>query len=323
MFTIPDKTEGAPNFQSVWYEEYLDALVASMLPEPDGVLSGCDVTGGADMTPAVAKGAVLSGGVLRAVAAGTVTIAAADAALPRIDLIVANSSGAKAVRQGTPALKPRPPARSANDVLLRAVYVAAGATAVATGDTNDLRMPIRLPVTVHKETTARSQNNSAAAVSLFASPPVIPSGLFLAGRVLRVRMGGNVLHNTTTAMTVTLNVSYGGTTLFQDVGLSFGVTADADRQAWRLEFDIIASASNNQRLVGLFVAAGPTVAAPTTGIGDIATDELGGVSPLTSPAGGITVDSDAADRTLNVTFTMSAANALHEWVREYATVELH
>lgn len=49
MFTIPDKTEGLPNFQSVWYQEYLNAFVASMLPEPDGVLSGCDVTAGGTM----------------------------------------------------------------------------------------------------------------------------------------------------------------------------------------------------------------------------------------------------------------------------------
>ncbi len=322
MFSIPDKSDSLPSFQSVWYEEYLDALVASLLPAPDGVLSGCAVTGGADMTPAVAKGAVLANGILRAVTAGDVTIGAADATNPRIDLIVANSSGTRAVRQGTAAAKPKPPTRSANDVLLQAVYVPAGATSVAQSQLTDLRMPIRLPVTVHSETTARSQNNSTSAVSLFASAPVIPNGLFLAGRVLRVRMGGNFLHNTTTAFTVTLNISYGGTTLFQDVGLSFGTTADADRQAWRLEFDLIANANNNQRLVGLFVTAGPTVTAPATGIGDIATDEIGGVSPITTANGGVSVDSDSADRTLNATFTMSAASTSHEWVREFATVEL-
>ena len=69
-FTIPDKGEGDSNTQSVFFQEYLDTLVAAMLPMPDGVLSGCGITGGADMTPAVAKGAVLSNGVLRPVAAG-------------------------------------------------------------------------------------------------------------------------------------------------------------------------------------------------------------------------------------------------------------
>lgn len=321
MFTLPDRGTGDSSFQSVLYRELLDVLVAG-IAGTDCVLSGCGVTGGADMTPAVAKGAVLSNGVLRAVTAGDVTIDAADATFPRIDLIVVTSAGAKAVRVGTPAASPKPPARSANDVVIAAVWVPAGETAIATTKITDARVPVSLPAVIARETTARTQNNSTAAVSLFASAPVVPNGLFLSSRVLRVRMGGNVLHNTTTAMTVTLAITYGGTTLFSDVGLSFGVTADADRQAWRLEFDLIAAASNNQRLVGLFVAAGPTVAAPATGIGDIATDEILGVSPITTPSGGIAVDSDAADRTLDVLFTMSAANAAHEWVREYATVEL-
>lgn len=322
MFTVPDKSEGDNDLQSIFFQEYLDVLVASMLPMPDGVLSGCGITGGADMTPAVAKGAVLSNGVLRAVAAGDVTIGTAHATNPRIDLIVVDSSGAKQVRAGTPSANPKPPARTANDVVLGAVYVPANDTSIETTKVTDLRAPIRLPAVIFRETTAKTQNNSTATVSVFNTAPVIPNGLFLAGRVLRVRMGGNFLHNTTTGFTVDVVISYGGTTIFADTTLTFGATADADRQAWRLEFDLIAEANNDQRLVGLWVQQGPTVTAPATGIGDIATDEILGVSPITSANGGIAVDSDAADRTLDVTFDMSNANALHEWVREYVTVEL-
>ena len=54
-------------------------------------MSGFAFTGGADMTPDIAKGAVLTNGVLKAVAAGTVTIGAADATNPRIDLVAAHS----------------------------------------------------------------------------------------------------------------------------------------------------------------------------------------------------------------------------------------
>lgn len=321
MFTIPDKGTGDSSFQSVLFKESLDALVAG-IAGTECVLSGCGVTGGATMTPAVAKGSVLSNGVLRAVAAGTVTVGAADATSPRIDLIVVNSAGTKAVRAGTPGARPTPPARTANDVTLAAVFVPAGATQIETTKLTDLRVPVPKPIVIFRETTAKTQANSNAAVSLFTAAPVIPSGLFLASRVLRVRMGGNVLHNTTTAMTITAIITYGGTTAFNDVGLSFGTTADVDRQAWRLEFDLVANANNNQRLVGFFMAAGPTVNAPATGIGDIATDEMLGVTPISTPNGGISVDSDAADRTLDVQFTMSAANSLHEWVREYVTVEL-
>ena len=322
MWTIPDKGEGDSNIQSVLFQEYLDVL-AEGINGKNCVLSGLAITGGADMTPAVAKGAVLSNGIMYAVAAADVTIGTADATNPRIDLIVVNSSGALAVRAGTAATNPKPPARTANDVVIGAVYVPANDTSIETTKITDMRvMRERGPILVFAETTQKTQANSAAAVSIFTAAPVIPDGLFLAGRVLRVRMGGNVLHNSTTGMTITVVISYGGTTIFQDVGLTYGTTADADRQAWHMQFDLIAAGNALQRLVGFYSAAGPTVTAPTTGIGDIATDEMLGNTPFTSATGGISVDSDTANRTLDVTFTMSAASASHEWTKDYATVEL-
>jgi hypothetical protein len=322
-WTVPDKGEGDNDVQSILFQEYLDVLVAG-LSGTDCVLSGCAITGGADMTPAVAKGAVLSNGTLFAVTAGDVTIGAADATNPRIDLIVVNSSGAKAVRAGTAAANPKPPARTANDVVLGAVYVPAADTSIETTKITDMRVFPQAPIPIYKQTTQRTQNNSTSAVSLFSngSGLTIPNGLFLTGKVLRVRTGGNVLHNTTTGMTITVIITYGGTTIFQDVGLTYGTTADADRMPWRLDFDLIAAASNLQRMYGHFMAAGPTITAPTTGLGDIATDELLGNSPIAGPTAGIAVDSDAADRVLNITFTMSAANASHEWTCDGMTVEL-
>jgi hypothetical protein len=322
-WTIPDDGEGDNTIQSRLFQEYLDVLVAG-ISGVDCVLSGCAITGGADMTPAVAKGAVLSNGTLFAVAAGDVTISAADGSNPRLDLIVVNSAGTKAVRTGTAAVNPKPAARSANDVVLGVVYVPAADTSIETTKIVDMRVFPPSPITIYKQTTQRTQNNSTSAVSLFSngSGLVIPNGLFLAGKVLRVRTGGNVLHNTTTAMTLTVIISYGGTTIFQDVTASYGTTADADRMAWFLTFDLIAQASNLQRLVGQWFNAGATVTAPTTGIGDIATDEHLGHSGIASATGGIAVDSDAADRTLNITFTMSAANASHEWTCDYMTIEM-
>jgi hypothetical protein len=323
MWTVPDKGEGDSNIQSILFQEYLDVLVAG-ISGVDCVLSGCAITGGADMTPAVAKGAVLSNGTLFAVAAGDVTIGAADGTNPRIDLIVVNSAGTKAVRAGTAAANPKPPARTANDVVLGAVYVPAADTSIETTKITDMRVQPPSPTTIYKQTAQRTQNNSTAAVSLFSngSGLTIPNGLFLSGKVLRVRTGGNVLHNTTTAMTLTVVISYGGTTIFQDVTASYGTTADADRMAWFLNFDLIAAANAVQRMVGQWFNAGATVTAPTTGIGDIATDEHLGYTGIAGATGGIAVDSDAGDRVLNITFTMSAANASHEWACDYLTVEL-
>ena len=321
-WTIPDKDEGDNNIQSVLFQEALEVLVEGISGK-NCVLSGLAITGGADMTPAVAKGAVLSNGTMFAVAAADVTIGTADATNPRIDLIVVTSAGALAVRAGTAATNPKPPARTANDVVIAAVLVLANDTSIETTKITDMRVMREMgPTLIFAETTQKTQANTASAVSVFTSAPVIPNGLFLAGRVLRVRMGGNVLHNSTTAMTITLIISYGGTTIFQDVSASYGTTADADRTAWYLEFDLIAAGNATQRMVGKWFNGPATITAPTTGIGDISVDEVLGIAGITSATGGISVDSDTANRTLDVTFTMSAASASHEWTKDYATVEL-
>jgi hypothetical protein len=320
-WTIPDKGEGDNDLQSILFQEYLEVLVEGINGK-NCVLSGCAVTGGADMTPEVAKGAVLSSGTLFAVAAGTVTIGAADVTNPRIDLVVVNASGALAVRAGTAAAAPKPPTRTANDVVLAAVYVPANDTSIETTKITDMRV-IREqgPIVIHKETASKT-NTTAGAVSIFNAAPSIPSGLFLAGRQLRVRAFGNVLHNSTTVMTLTVAISYGGTTLFSDATASYGATADPDRQPWWLDFTITAQANNNQRMGGFFSAFGPTIT-NATGIGDIGVDEILANSPIGSATGGIAVDSDAGNRTLDIQFTMSAVNgALHDWVCQGITVEL-
>lgn len=322
-WTVPDKGEGDHDIQSILFQEYLEVLVAGLLGI-DCVLSGLAVTGGADMTPAVAKGAVLSNGTLFAVTAADVTIPTADGINPRLDLIVVTSAGALAVRQGTAAAAPKPPVRTANDVVIAVVYVPANDTAIATSQITDMRVFRNGVIPIYKQTAQRVQNNSTSTVSLFSngSGLVIPNGLFLSGKVLRVRAGGNVLHNTTTAMTITLVISYGGTTIFSDVSASYGTTADADRTPWYLDFDLIAAGNALQRLVGKFMNGPATITAPTVGIGDIAIDEVLGMTGIAGPTAGIAVDSDAGNRTLNITFAMSAANLSHEWTCDGLTVEL-
>lgn len=323
-FTIPDKGEGDNDIQSILFQEDLEILVAG-IAGIDGVLSGLAVTGGADMTPAVAKGAVLSNRVMFAVAAADVTIGTADATNPRIDLIVVNSSGALAVRAGTAAAAPKPPARTANDVVIAQVYVPANDTAIATSQIIDRRVFFSSPITVYRTTAAETTNNTAAAIDILDktnSGVVIPNGLFLAGRILRVRIGGNYLFNSGTP-TLTLTVSYGGTTIFADT--SVAAVADADRGAWHLEFCLVAQGNSDQALSGILWLQPMEVAraAPTTGgPGDLAfantSNRLGSVNF----AGSAAVDSDAGDRTLRVQFTMSVGNAANEIVVETATVEL-
>jgi len=324
-WTIPDKGEGDNDIQSILFQEDLEVLVAGV-SGLDCVLSGLAVTGGADMTPAVAKGAVLSNGTMFAVAAADVTIGAADGTNPRIDLIVVNSSGALAVRAGTAAAAPKPPARSANDVVIASVYVPANDTAIGTSQIKDRRMlRERGPICIYKTTTAETTNNTSSAINILDktnSGVSIPSGLFLAGRQLRVTIGGNLLVNSGTP-TLTLTVIYGGTTMYTDATVVS--VADATRRAFFLDAMVIAQGNSDQSLFGSLYLAPIDVApgAATTGIsGNLAfantSNRLG-----TMPFGGAAaVDSDAANRTLQVQFTYNVANVANEVVVEGATVEI-
>lgn len=320
--TIPDRGEGESNIQSKLYQEDLEVIMAG-IDGLDCVLSGCAVTaqGSPDMTVAVAKGGVLSNGVLKPVAAGNVTVTAADATNPRIDLIVVNASGTKACRAGTAAAAPKPPNRTANDVVIAQVYVPAAATTITTARITDRRVTrSRGPILLYKTTTSESTDTTSGAFHILDktnSGVVIPSGMFVSGKILRCRIGGVMTMNSGTP-TLTLTITYGGTTMFADV-TSTGFTADSDTRAWSVEFDLTAVSQSVQALHGKYFfqgASGYTAAA--TGQGDI-----GGTSEQVGPIHGVAaVDSDAADRTLTVQFTMSVSNAADQVIVKGATLEL-
>lgn len=288
----------------------------------DCVLSGCAVTaqGSPNLTVAVAKGAVMTNGILRAVTAGNVTIPAADATKPRFDIVVVDSSGVKQCRQGTANPSPIPPLLSSNDVALCFVYVRPADTDITSGELLDARViSTNGTVTVGKITSPVTFNNTSAAQTYITL--VMPSGLFTTGKVLRVNAGGTMLLNNGSP-TVTLAISYGGTTMFQDVTAT--ATADADRIAWNLDFQLIAQANNDQALNGM-LQLGPINGrtGPAVGVGDIAVPNvLAGVEVSGPFNGAAAVDSDSADRSLIVQFTMSIANAANEITLEYATGEL-
>lgn len=140
-FSLPDKGEGANDVQSILFQEYLDVLIAG-LSGTDYVVNGCAVTaqGAPDMTVAVAVGFACSAGKFFTITAGNVTVTAADGTNPRLDLIVVNNAGTKAIRTGTPGANPKPAARSANDVVLAVVYVPAADTTIAANQITDLRI---------------------------------------------------------------------------------------------------------------------------------------------------------------------------------------
>ena len=316
-WTIPDKGEGDNDVQSILFQEYLDVLVAGM-QGTDCVLNGCGVTGGADMTPAIAKGAVLSNGVMYAIAAADVTVTAADATNPRIDLIVVTSAGALAVRSGTAAASPKPPARTANDVVLYAVYVPANDTAIATTQCVDLRVVRDRNITIYRKSAATTFNTSAV-INTYVTV-TFPSGLLAAaGRVARVRVGGNYLSNSGTPTWV-LTIAYGGTTMYAS-GATAATTADTDRKTWFLDFDLTHLSASSQKINGTVDFGTPgTWTAATTGLGTLLATSL--TQAISTTNGGTAVNSDTANRDLVISWTMSVSNAAVETVCDYATVEL-
>lgn len=320
-WTLPDKGEGQSDIQSICFQEYLDALVAG-INGTECVLVGCAITaqGTPDLTVACAKGAVLTLGVLRAVTAANFTIAAAHATLPRIDLCVIDSTGAKVTRAGTAAAAPKPPARTAGDVTLAAIWVPAADTTISSDQITSLRvLRTQGPILIFKQTTDVVVNNTAAAIHMLnnaGSGVSIPDGLNVAGRILRVRIWGDRLNNSGTP-TITFAVAYGGVTLFSDV--SGAATAVAVRKPFDLNLMLVSQANADQALGGItnlgLLAA---MTAPATGRGDAWSTALA----IGSPGGDGTANSDTADRVLAVTLTFSVAAVANEVRIHGATVEL-
>lgn len=324
-WTVPDKGEGDNDIQSRLFQEYLEVLVEGV-SGLNCVLSGCAVTGGSSLVLTVAKGAVLSNGVMFAVAAANPTLTTADATNPRLDLIVITSAGAVAVRTGTAAAAPKPAVRTLNDVALAVVYVPALDLVVPTSQIKDLRMMReRGPICVYKTTTAETTNTTAAAIDILnkaGSGLVIPDGLFLAGRMLHIKIGGNYLFNSGTP-TLTLTVIYGANTMFADATVAS--LADADRGAWHIDLLLVAQANADQALSGVLTIQPIEVArvAPTTGqAGDLAFANTSERMGAVNFAGAAAINSDAANSTLRVQLTMSVSNVANEIVVEGAFVDL-
>jgi hypothetical protein len=314
MWTIPDQNEPAHDTQAILFQEYLDVLVAGM-SGVDCVLSGCAVTPNTLLVLDVAKGAVLSNRTLFPVTAGTVNIGTADITNPRIDLVVADSAGTKAVRAGTAAANPKPPARSANDVVLAVVYVPALDATIAANQIVDQRVSPPRPTTIQKVTTNTATNTTAAAVTVLTI--TLPNGLLTTGNMIEFDVGGTLLLNSGTP-TITLTLAYGGTTLFADA--SAASTNDADRLAWRVSGTLTSEAAADQKLNGVCdISLVGAKTLPTTGrAGDFVATNLS--FPFAGALG--TVNSDTADRTFTVQWTMSVSNAADEVDVEYSFVKL-
>jgi hypothetical protein len=141
-FSIPNKADAAFEAQAQLDSREVSDIIVPGLAGSTCVFCGCAVTaqGSPDMTVAVAVGLVRVGGTVVNVAAGNVTITAADGTNPRFDLICVNSSGTKSAVAGTASANPVFP-DPAGKVVLAAVYVPANDTAINSNQISDKRFP--------------------------------------------------------------------------------------------------------------------------------------------------------------------------------------
>jgi uncharacterized Zn-binding protein involved in type VI secretion len=140
VFKIPNYSDAAFPDQAEPDSVDFDALTAGFAVY--GVKTGCAVSaqGTPDMTVAVAVGTVYVGGRPIAVTAGNVTITTADPTNARFDLITVDVNGSKAAVAGSAASNPVFPAIPAARVVLAAVYLPAGDTAINSNQIIDKRV---------------------------------------------------------------------------------------------------------------------------------------------------------------------------------------
>jgi hypothetical protein len=313
MFTIPNEAAAGFADQAEPDSVDLDVLVAGL--KGDGVVTGCAVTaqGTPDMTVAVAAGIVSIGGVLAAVSAGNVTIAAAHATNPRFDLIAVDNTGAKSRVAGTASSNPVFPAVPANSVILAAVYVPANDTTINSNQITDKRVEVR-PGVIDRVTTALDVVNSAAETSFYSFS--IPANLLSTNKGVRLMLVGDYLNDSGANRTVRLRVKLGATTLYDDTS---GGIADGGvvRREFRLDIYLFnQGATNDQILHGSWPLSDPTAPAigrgSQTSVGDL----------LAGPIGGDAAEDTTAAKTFEVTVQHDAANALVSLRRQLAVLEL-
>jgi hypothetical protein len=141
----------------------------------------------------------------------------------------------------------------------------------------------------------------------------VPGGTLGIDKVLRLKLSG-LWKTAGNARTVTIAVSYGGTTLWSDTSTNLSANKSA---GWSIEVNLIANNSTtSQELTGV-VSIGSTGAATTGATGDLSTDEILGTAVIVSSTSSVNSDSG---QSLNVSVTFSGSGST--WTKYYHSLEL-
>jgi hypothetical protein len=144
---------------------------------------------------------------------------------------------------------------------------------------------------------------------------VVPGGTLGVGGILRLSMRGLWANGSAiNSRTVTIAVSYGGTTMYSDTSASLSVSA---KTGWDIQLSLCANNSTSSQKLNGTINIGATSAASVGQTGDIATG--------TNISRGILVGNNAAidstiAQTLAVTVTFSGTPIT--WTKQFHTLEI-
>lgn len=157
--------------------------------------------------------------------------------------------------------------------------------------------------------------NTVTETNLFSY--TVPANTLGSSNALFVHIHGDYLQGNASTQTVRWKITYGATLMFNDLGAA--LNNDSLRRAFHFDIILFArNATNAQGLGGLMYMSTPGGGA-TTGLGDIATDELGYGTCL---RGNDATEDSTASKVLKLTVTHSVADALVSVRKLYSVVEL-
>ena len=142
----------------------------------------------------------------------------------------------------------------------------------------------------------------------------VPGGTLGTDKVLRLQLQGRWENTTGSNRTVTIAVSYGGTTMWADTSPNLAANRDT---GWDIELRLAANSSTTSQTLNGRVMIGGTGGVNSGLTGDLATDEITSNAILT---GNNSAVNSATNQLLNVTVTFNGGG--QTWTKYYHVLEL-
>lgn len=258
-FTIPDVASAFDAIQARLQSGDLQVISDGI--DGIGIVSGVAVSpqGTPDMTVAVASGTVRIGGADVAVSSGNLTVTANATGNPRLDLIVVNGSGTKSVRAGTAASTPKFPSIPGSSVVLAAIYVPSGITAVTANHITDKRQFVS-----HVHPASEVGSGTIATARLGSGSAT--STTFLRGDQTWASLtaGAAYVNHGNTGATETIDVTAGPVhRIVLDASCTLTFTSPSSGVAWAFTLIIVEDATGGRTITWPASVKWPNATAPT------------------------------------------------------------